>query len=244
MRKSGSTFLPASRPILFVKILRTAGFAPHRIENARANALSHSHRGTDGERQIRPGAAAGAGDGRRPDQRRFDAGLSRSAHHHRATRRRGGGEGAASPVRPCRRRGQLFGRACGLRPRGRARRGGSARAALPIFVGGTGLYFKALTQGLSGIPSVPDEVRAAVRARGAGVPAGRASRRTRPPRSFDGRAPSAQRPAAHPARARSSGGDGPKPCRFPGRADAALAGDTSRFVRQTALETVSNLGVL
>ncbi len=39
----------------------------------------------------------------------------------------------------------------------------------PIFVGGTGLYFKALTQGLSGIPSVPEEVRAAVRARGAGV---------------------------------------------------------------------------
>ncbi len=41
---------------------------------------------------------------------------------------------------------------------------------LPIFVGGTGLYFKALTQGLSGIPSVPDELRAAIRARAAGVP--------------------------------------------------------------------------
>ncbi len=34
---------------------------------------------------------------------------------------------------------------------------------LPIFVGGTGLYFKALTQGLSDIPAVPDEVRAEVR---------------------------------------------------------------------------------
>jgi tRNA dimethylallyltransferase len=42
---------------------------------------------------------------------------------------------------------------------------------LPIFVGGTGLYFKALTQGLSGIPSVPDEVRAELRGRAAGVPA-------------------------------------------------------------------------
>lgn len=41
----------------------------------------------------------------------------------------------------------------------------------PIFVGGTGLYFKALTQGLSGIPAVPDEVRAGLRARAAGVPA-------------------------------------------------------------------------
>ncbi len=42
---------------------------------------------------------------------------------------------------------------------------------LPVFVGGTGLYFKALTQGLSAIPPVPEDVRAKVRARGAGVPA-------------------------------------------------------------------------
>jgi tRNA dimethylallyltransferase len=41
---------------------------------------------------------------------------------------------------------------------------------LPIFVGGTGLYFKALTQGISAIPTVPDEVRAAVRQRALGVP--------------------------------------------------------------------------
>jgi tRNA dimethylallyltransferase len=42
-----------------------------------------------------------------------------------------------------------------------------ARAAgrLPILVGGTGLYFKALTQGLSAVPPTPPEVRAAVRAR-------------------------------------------------------------------------------
>ncbi len=32
-----------------------------------------------------------------------------------------------------------------------------------VFVGGTGLYFRALTQGLSDIPAVPDEVRARVR---------------------------------------------------------------------------------
>jgi tRNA dimethylallyltransferase len=35
---------------------------------------------------------------------------------------------------------------------------------LPIFVGGTGLYFKALTQGLSSIPRVPQAVRARLRA--------------------------------------------------------------------------------
>ncbi len=33
----------------------------------------------------------------------------------------------------------------------------------PVFVGGTGLYFKALTEGLSRIPPVPDAVREAVR---------------------------------------------------------------------------------
>src|SRR5262245_16329796 len=35
----------------------------------------------------------------------------------------------------------------------------------PILVGGTGLYFKALTQGLAAVPPVPGDVRAAVRAR-------------------------------------------------------------------------------
>ena len=41
---------------------------------------------------------------------------------------------------------------------------------VPIFVGGTGLYFKALTQGMSAIPPVPADVRAKMRARAAGVP--------------------------------------------------------------------------
>jgi tRNA dimethylallyltransferase len=35
---------------------------------------------------------------------------------------------------------------------------------LPILVGGTGLYFKALLEGLSDVPPVPDAVRAALRA--------------------------------------------------------------------------------
>ncbi len=38
---------------------------------------------------------------------------------------------------------------------------------LPIFVGGTGLYFKALTQGISDVPHVSKELRAAFRARAA-----------------------------------------------------------------------------
>jgi tRNA dimethylallyltransferase len=36
---------------------------------------------------------------------------------------------------------------------------------LPIFVGGSGLYFKALTRGLSAVPPIPPDVREAVRAR-------------------------------------------------------------------------------
>jgi tRNA dimethylallyltransferase len=44
---------------------------------------------------------------------------------------------------------------------------GEARAQdrLPIFIGGTGLYFKALLRGLSDVPPVPAEVREAVRER-------------------------------------------------------------------------------
>ena len=44
---------------------------------------------------------------------------------------------------------------------------------LPIVVGGTGLYFKALTEGLSSIPPIPAELRAATEARAdsEGVPA-------------------------------------------------------------------------
>ncbi|MDE2466242.1 MAG: tRNA (adenosine(37)-N6)-dimethylallyltransferase MiaA [Alphaproteobacteria bacterium] len=40
-----------------------------------------------------------------------------------------------------------------------------AEGRLPIFCGGTGLYFAALTEGIAEIPTVPQEVRAAVRKR-------------------------------------------------------------------------------
>jgi tRNA dimethylallyltransferase len=39
-----------------------------------------------------------------------------------------------------------------------------AAGRLPVLVGGTGLYFKAMLEGLSAIPPVPEAVRAAVRA--------------------------------------------------------------------------------
>jgi tRNA dimethylallyltransferase len=40
-----------------------------------------------------------------------------------------------------------------------------AQKRLPIFVGGSGLYFKALTRGLSAVPPIPADVREGVRAR-------------------------------------------------------------------------------
>jgi tRNA dimethylallyltransferase len=40
-----------------------------------------------------------------------------------------------------------------------------AQNLMPIFTGGSGLYFKALTRGLSTVPPVPPEVRESVRAR-------------------------------------------------------------------------------
>ncbi len=40
-----------------------------------------------------------------------------------------------------------------------------AQRRLPIFVGGSGLYFKALTRGLSAVPPIPPDIREGVRAR-------------------------------------------------------------------------------
>jgi tRNA dimethylallyltransferase len=40
-----------------------------------------------------------------------------------------------------------------------------ALARVPIFVGGTGLYFKALTRGLSAVPAIPPDIRESVRVR-------------------------------------------------------------------------------
>ena len=46
------------------------------------------------------------------------------------------------------------------------------RGAVPIIVGGTGLYFRALTEGLSPIPAIAEEIREAVRAEVAAAGAG------------------------------------------------------------------------
>ncbi len=69
---------------------------------------------------------------------------------------------------------RLYGHVPGREAYSAARYAGEARAAIeaaqasgrvPIVVGGTGLYFKALTHGLSPIPPVPEEIRARWRSR-------------------------------------------------------------------------------
>jgi len=70
-----------------------------------------------------------------------------------------------------------------------------AKAKLPIFVGGTGLYFAALTEGLAEIPPVPASIREAVRQkRGAmGADAFHAGLAARDPASANLRAGDTQR---------------------------------------------------
>lgn len=87
--------------------------------------------------------------------------------------RPGPNEAAAAPHR-------LFGHVDGAEPysvarwlveAGRAVADARAEGRVAVLAGGTGLYFKALTQGLSAIPPVPDAVRSRVRAEAEGVPA-------------------------------------------------------------------------
>lgn len=47
-----------------------------------------------------------------------------------------------------------------------------AKGSLPILVGGTGLYFKAVTEGFSAMPAVPESVRAEFRAHAEGLDTG------------------------------------------------------------------------
>ena len=48
---------------------------------------------------------------------------------------------------------------------------GREEGRLPIVVGGTGLYFKALTEGLASVPPIPEDVRERVRGEAAGLSA-------------------------------------------------------------------------
>ena len=99
--------------------------ANRRLARAREPTRRHPPRRTDRERQVGAGACARGAARRHRHQRRFHAGLSRPAHHHRAADAGRGGARAASALRPCRRGGELFGRPL-VRRCERGARGGAA----------------------------------------------------------------------------------------------------------------------
>ncbi len=117
-------------------------------------------RRADLQRQVGAGAAFGAALGRHGDQRRLDAGLPRAAHPDRAaharTRRRGAAPRSTASVRP---------RSPAASPGGDGGAGGDGGVRrCPILCGGTGLYLRALTQGLADIPDPGAAARAEARA--------------------------------------------------------------------------------
>ena len=98
------------------------------------------------------------------------------------------------------------------------------RGRLPIFVGGTGLYFKALEIGLAAMPQVPADVREAVRAAAEALPTPDLHERLARKRCRNGLEAPAERPPAHPAGARGDRGDGNAAFDLAGGAASARAG--------------------
>ncbi len=179
-----------------------AAFRQHRIRDGRAVRVCYQDRDQHAEVSLAvvgSRGAPGGGSHRRPDrlgqvglgephrpcgrrcrrQHGFDAGLCGSARSHRPARCGRGGGRAAPALRPCGRGDELLPRP--FRPRcGGLLAEGEGR--MPVFVGGTGLYFRALEQGFSELPPVPEAVRAEIRRRRRGAHGGAACR-PRPPRS-------------------------------------------------------------
>jgi tRNA dimethylallyltransferase len=128
--------------------------------------------------------------------------------------------GAASSLWPCAAADGLFHRHLAEQEAEDHSRHQGARGAVPVVVGGTGLYFRALTGGLSDMPAIPDAIREELRARleTRGVEALHAELARLDPLMAEAAAPG--RPPAHIARAGS--GDGDRPARLPSfRAAAA-----------------------
>ncbi len=89
---------------------------------------------------------------------------------------------------------------------GRALMEARAMGRVPVFAGGTGLYFKALTEGLASIPPIPPDLRARILAEAEGVPAETLHARlaARDPDTAAGS--EAERPRPHPSRHRGRRG--------------------------------------
>ena len=103
----------------------------------------------------RAGAGTRRAPRRRHRQRRFHAGLFGARRADRAADRRRTRARAASPLRPCPSRHRLFDRRLAARRARACRQRRACRTRAPIFVGGTGLYFRALAEGISEMPDIP-----------------------------------------------------------------------------------------
>ena len=98
-------------------------------------------------------------------QRRFHAGLSRSARHHRTAARGRRGPGARIGSTGLWMQPRIIPSGAGVVTLKEALKSAAGEGRVPILVGGTGLYFKALTTGLAAVPPIPADIRAEVRSR-------------------------------------------------------------------------------
>ena len=109
------------------------------------------------------------------------------------------------------------------------RRGEARRTRWPSSVGGTGLYFKALTEGLAAIPDIPAGRRGRIGGAACGARASRALHAAlAATRSGVRRGDPAERSAARPARAGSARGDRPTARRMAERRRSAAAAAARR----------------
>ena len=177
------------------------------------------HRRPDRERQVRRGARAG---GKRSARRSSTPIRCRSTPTC----------GCSPPARRLRRR-RASRIACSARStarstirsaHGRVGRGTSWRRSAQsrsFSSAAPGLYFRALTEGLSDMPAVPDNVRAAIRAKAEGRATADLHAELARARPGDGVPSEALGPAADPASARSVRRDRPAARLVPGRARRA-----------------------
>ena len=136
---------------------------------------------------------------------------------------------AARPIRSA--AGWPMSRRCWRRP--------GEHGLLPVIVGGTGLYFKALLEGLSPIPPIP----AASATTGGRSRRGRGRPRcmpTCPPRSGDGRRLRPTDPQRIDARAGGAGGDRAWPARMAARARAPAARSGDRCAPRRGRRSVTS----
>ncbi len=141
------------------------------------------------QRQVAAGAGACRRAGRHDRQRRLHAGLF-GARRVDGAAERGAMSRAASALRSRRPRYRLFDRRLDARRCFACRQRQALRTWPPIFVGGTGLYFRALEEGISEMPDIPKPILRALALR-----TGRERRRQAAPHP-DARRPSSRDDAA------------------------------------------------